>query len=568
LAAFHDAAAAGEDLGRLVKGLMDVFPDNSAHPYFMVKGLSLILIRHFLEHDSDGPGMADLLDLPGCECDAAINVCCTWAKEGLDTSCFFPLLISRSAKGLENHYFSCLIAAHVRADPTRWPAVIELYAGQPMGLIECLNESFRRTASRPEEPRPGVDPWLCEQLLTGGREIQMGALGIVSTLVDQGFDLSPVVLQLKGFLRRKRTRDYRDSAAYLLSRHAIRQGDVAHVDLMASHASRDIREGVLRALAFGLHRDQPSNTELLDRIVPFVLDDDEWLSSGALDRLKTVNDRLDIGPSEAAVRPLVPELANKVYREGVAEYLALLIGRDEAWRERIAGWVTEAGVGDAPSAVEILGIRPMAVKCGFCIDLKRGYSTRTSEGHQERIAGMLGPVSLQPSSRGLRRCPECGDWYRFWEWAEDRGYYYGDAEGVALVRLSPADALEHLSGLDLEEWEAGYDERLERSQSGLVHPERSVKKEAAWEVARHCLQMGDPDGLRALLEHHADVVRNEAVHTIRRAQEPTRGGSSQMKYEPLIVDLAPLAELLKPLTKSDDHHVREAAKWLVARADD
>ena len=110
--------------------------------------------------------------------------------------------------------------------------------------------------------------------------------------------------------------------------------------------------------------------------------------------------------------------------------------------------------------------------------------------------------------------------------------------------------------------------RLQRSQDGLSHPESAVKKEAAWELTRHCLQMGDPDRLRALLEHHADVVRNETVRTIRRAQEPTSGGGSQMKYEPLIVDITSLAEPLKRLRKSEDHHAREAAKWLLARADD
>jgi len=41
-----------------------------------------------------------------------------------------------------------------------------------------------------------------------------------------------------------------------------------------------------------------------------------------------------------------------------------------------------------------------------------------------------------------------------------------------------------------------------------------------------------------------------------------------MKYEPLIVDITSLAEPLKRLRKSEDHHAREAAKWLLARADD
>lgn len=296
------------------------------------------------------------------------------------------------------------------------------------------------------------------------------------------------------------------------------------IDLIARHASGDVRWGAARAMSEFLAA-RPRSGPIVDRLGLALADDDGEVRKQAFSGLETVR------KAGHAVHPSAAGL----------ESIVRLLGAQTEVAEIVQSWVVRsrtlaATVRDLLRKREDQG-RLLAIcedvvagiqrpPCPICSNL----DDFECAGHEKDLPKET--QQLVPTDAEFRRCPTCGTRYRY-AWDEMYEDEFGSTGTYNVNRLDPPPGSKSLREL----------------REDIAHPSRRVRKESAGELTSICLAEGRWDELGALM---ADAALDVRLRTL-------------MVMKGIDVDIAPLLPVLRERLIEANDDVQHAAATTLAR---
>jgi len=387
-------------------------------------------------------------------------------------------------------------------------------------------------------------------------KVTMDSMEVIRLLAELDVDITSALPAVEELL------DHRSDAVRRLAAYSlvVYRGDKPLTDFsMFDHLVRDtrasVRAGALDALGFSMGQGKMHARECSSRVARMLVDDDAAIRKSAFLVLeKALRAGTDCDPGMETMTYLF------IHRRHGDHYLfRYLIWRVERNLQTaqalldvlqsparglseemklLAGHCREICAGTHIPACTICAFIPREHTCSFELD----------------VPGEV--MKLQPekpvSWSGIRRCPQCGNYYRTSYSVE----YESPTEGMSvdidieITRLSPPEALELLSDKDLEALRESYDGLIEKALRLKAHPERYLREDGACTLTLHYLRRKGWKELNSLLHQGDEVIRLTSLKILSRGEMPV---------------IAEIAGSIELLLKTGSMEIKKNAAMLLAR---
>jgi hypothetical protein len=187
--------------------------------------------------------------------------------------------------------------------------------------------------------------------------------------------------------------------------------------------------------------------------------------------------------------------------------------------------------------------------CELCMFIPREYACSSEIDVPKEVQKLQPEMPITWS--GIRRCPQCGNYYETSYAVEYESPTDGMSVGITIdiKRLSPPDALNILKDKDLDDLRQSYDGLIEKAVRLLEHPEKYLRDDAACTLTLHHLKRKNWKEIQSLLHHGEDNVRLTTLKMLGR-------GDLSM--------LAPLAGSLEEMLSDRSLEVKKEAACLLS----